>query len=145
MLIEGTHSSMEQLYQRLNVDRAAYERDSIVDLFGRFFGVHEALVFTLEEEIMRLEGFCAWSVEYSFLEDHQESPQNLLSLSKELMLTITVKSLETGLGFNEHYVIENGEIVLNKCIHLDDEEFYDEEGGLRDGKEDALDAMLVID
>lgn len=145
MLIEGTHSSMEQLYQRLNVDRAAYERDSIVNLFGRFFGVHEALVFTLEEEIMRLEGFCAWSVEYSFLEDHPESSQDLLSLSKELMLTITVKSLETGLGFNEHYVIENGEIVLNKCIHLDDEEFYDEEGELRDGKEDALDAMLVID
>lgn len=61
------------------------------------------------------------------------------------MLTITVKSLETGLGFNEHYVIENGEIVLYKCIHLDDEAFYDEEGELRDGKEDALNAMLVID
>lgn len=78
-------------------------------------------------------GDCKWSVLTSMLEDgyyreFSKTDKNITNLeieTKRLELFVEVISSECGLGFMEHHIIDNGDIVLNDCV--DYEEYFMED------------------
>lgn len=69
-----------------------------------------------------MEGDCAWSVCAAMIETEQRS---LINESIRLGLVIEIYSQELGCEFEEHYIINEGEIVLEK--QTDIFSIYDEE------------------
>lgn len=115
------------------------------------YRVFEAEYCELEEEDAEnniwsciIYGYCAWSVYCCMLEGpstyyNENYPyhtvyidgKNIEILSKgtslikesaKLNLTIEVFSEEIGMGFQEHFVIEYGECIINECV--DYKEYY---------------------
>ena len=76
-----------------------------------------------------ITGNCAWSVyssmtaeEHSYYDDYKirkDGKKNkgscLENESKNLNLNIEVFSTETDIGFQEHLIIKNGELIINNC------------------------------
>lgn len=87
-----------------------------------------------------IDGDCAWSVYccmlpgegsyYSDLGQLLYYGTNLVELSKDLGVRIEVFSEEPGMCFQEHYLIENGKLVVDESVEI--EEKYDEKTGLYD-------------
>lgn len=109
------------------------------------FRVFEAYVNRSEDEpnASYLYGYCAWSVyscmfgtSHTYYDDFiTEKYGNkyigfmgttLPDESRRLNLKIEVYSEEPGCGFMEHYLIDNGEILIEDCV--DYMEVLDEEG-----------------
>lgn len=109
------------------------------------FRVFEAYVNRIKDEpnASYLSGYCAWSV-YSCMfgtphtyyddfitEKHGNKYIGFIGTtlpdeSRRLNLKIEVYSEEPGCGFMEHYLIDNGEILIEDCV--DYQEVLDEEG-----------------
>ncbi|MGL5714337.1 MAG: hypothetical protein ACRCX2_15055 [Paraclostridium sp.] len=99
-----------------------------------------------------ISGNCAWSVyscmfegEYTYYSSSRKNvleteAQNITGTtlpieSKELELDIEVFSSEPGMEFMEHYIISNGVIKVDDCVHWsegydEDTDTYTPEGGL---------------
>ena len=86
--------------------------------------------------VFDLCGDCAWSIWTAMR--NAENPNNIEALSKRLNLMIEVISEEPGVGFMEHFAIDNGEILCDDCIDWtsicideiedDEEEFWENYG-----------------
>lgn len=109
------------------------------------FRVFEAYVNRSKDELNAsyISGYCAWSVyscmfgtRHTYYDDFiTEKYGNkyigfmgttLPDESRRLNLKIEVYSEEPGCGFMEHYLIDNGEILIEDCV--DYQEVLDEEG-----------------
>lgn len=62
----------------------------------------------------KADGDCAWSVKSAMC--NISNPNNLEELSKRLNLTIEIFSSEPGIGFKEHFVVENGTVMCDDCF-----------------------------
>lgn len=97
----------------------------LVNAFTQIFPtedkVHRVFEFILNDTITEygdtclVEGYgdCAWSVEGCLI-DPPEPYTSLVQLSEEEKLIIEVVSEEPGIGFSEHYIIDNGEFIANE-------------------------------
>ena len=95
------------------------------------FRVFDADLIQDDEDFGEIVGSCAWSVSVCMLEessaayihgdDASSNGTSLERLSKDLELKIEIYSDEPGVGFQEHYVIENGEITVKE---IEDVEYY---------------------
>lgn len=110
------------------------------------FRVFEAYVDRDLDEVNAsyINGYCAWSV-YScmfkggctYYNDFIKGYDNkyigfmgttLPDESRRLNLKIEVYSEESGCAFMEHFLIDNGEILIEDCVDVDYEEVLDEKG-----------------
>ena len=61
---------------------------------------------------------------------------NMEDITKELNLTVEIFSSEPGVGFMEHYLVENGEISVDECVKYheveNEEGDYEGVGGFSD-------------
>lgn len=96
----------------------------------------EAIDEDVSEGYLSLCGYCAWSVSTCMLEgggtyyERMKNYQNfkgtsLLRISKEYNVDIEVYSSECGMCFQEHYLIKNGELLIDECVEWFEE--YKEE------------------
>ena len=77
-----------------------------------------------ENGIVTAEGDCKWSVKTSMLScgyyARERSSDDKLTclekLSKQYGIIIEVYSEEVGIGFQEHFVIKNGEMETEECV-----------------------------
>lgn len=60
------------------------------------------------------EGDCAWSVLTAMR--NGSDPNNIEKLSKRLHLDIEVYSSEYGVGFEEHFVVSDGNVIVDECV-----------------------------
>lgn len=77
-----------------------------------------------------LDGDCKWSVKSSML----DFKPSILSYSASFNVTLEIFSSEPGCCFQEHFVIENGNITVNECVgfyEFDSLESFESEGGLK--------------
>lgn len=71
-------------------------------------------------------GTCAWSIESCCRASGYSNGTDLLDVnSRELNLEIEIWSDECGMGFQEHYLYDNGECIIDQCIEWT-EIYYDE-------------------
>ena len=135
----GRKENIERLYKMLNYD------ESEKYYFHRIFGCS----YTFEEDLLNMKdneeasvfmhGDCAWSLEASMLRSDGGDDGYLISIdraSELLNLKIEVVSEEPACNFTEHYVVDNGEFLVDECYDLITEEelekYKDDEEGLSD-------------
>lgn len=138
----------ENVDEFINVIKADYDYGKEIPATSkhlfRVFGVDVLDDYCYTKEDGRyscdINGYCAWSVYVCMLEGIQTyyndlkerypdkfMGTSLLKLSKELNLDIEVFSDEPGVGFREHYLIKNGEFLIDDCIDLEYEETEEDE------------------
>lgn len=135
----GRKENIERLYKMLNYDES--EKYYLHRIFGCSYTFEEDLLNVKNDEEISvfMHGDCAWSLEASMLRNDCGDDGYLTSIdkaSKLLNLKIEIVSEEPGCNFTEHYVVDNGEILIDECFDLiTDEEFEkykDDEEGLSD-------------
>ena len=110
------------------------------------FRVFETYVNRSKDELNAsyISGYCAWSVyscmfkgDYTYYNDFLKDYGNryigfmgttLPDESRRLNLKIEVYSEEPGLAFMEHFLIDNGEILIEDCVDVEYEHILDENG-----------------
>lgn len=120
----------------------------LVKLTGprHMFRVFEAYVDRSVDEpnASYISGYCAWSVyscmfkgDYTYYNDFLKDYGNryigfmgttLPDESRRLNLKVEVYSEESGCAFMEHFLIDNGEILIEDCIDIEYEDILDENG-----------------
>lgn len=145
MRIEGTEQSFKKLLSLMQVPQSRLNTGSSISVTSNFYRTYEALLYFSDESTLWIDGYCAWSVQLCFIDDHSTWGINLVSISKELDLEITIKSLELGCGFSEHYVIKNGVVVTDTCKDIDYYYFYDEDDEFIEDRELEYESILNID
>jgi hypothetical protein len=103
------------------VDEDGNERETIV--FGR---IYEAYAYRkgkdkkTEEYYAGVDGDCAWSFQSAILDNGL-----LQKIIKKYKITAEVYTEEPGVGFMEHYVWEEGELVVDECRDFTTFNIYD--------------------
>lgn len=119
MKVAGKQSDIEKLVEILNRDYnyAPGEPKPLPHLWRVFEANYDG------EQI--ISGYCAWSVYScmfdvpgSYQYDHKDDPKyngtDIVTLSKELHLKIEIFSEEPGMCFQEHYLIDNGKLLVDE-------------------------------
>lgn len=132
MKVIGKKENVEEF---IKVIQANYDYNKNAFSFDRhLWRVFEADVIEtdLREDdnfVAIIAGSCAWSVytsmtakEQSYYDDNKirkDKKENkgscLENESKKLNLNIEIFSIETDIGFQEHYIIKNGEFIFDDC------------------------------
>lgn len=112
MKIKGTRESCEQWFERMCHDddpkhfRRLFEPVNIDEQGG-----------SESEYYMILSGDCAWSLETCCRKSGYSIGKDLFAEnSRELHITMEAYSSEPGIGFQEHYIYQNGECIADKCV-----------------------------
>ena len=146
--IKGEKENVMKVVSYLQADYSYENGYSNCTADKHFFRVFEA--DTAYEQIeddglfsVVVYGYCAWSVYccmfkgvHTYYNDWTEGKKaklnepfkgiNMEDITKELNLTVEIFSSEPGVGFMEHYLVENGEILVNECVKYYEQE--NEEG-----------------
>ena len=78
---------------------------------GRVFN---ADVYEQEDNYAMIEGDCAWSVVSAMR--NEGNPNNIEKLSTRLNLAIEVYCEECGFEFQEHFLVMNGDVIIDECV-----------------------------
>jgi hypothetical protein len=155
MCVVGKKENIEEF---IKVIQADYDYGNMVFNNDRhMFRVFEAECNGVEQRYGNvyeavINGYCAWSVSSCMLEGgyynsfKKEYPSEFRGTtlpieSKRLNLDIEVYSEESGMCFQEHYVIIDGEIVRNECV--DWEEVWVEDFETKEEAEEELEIKIT--
>lgn len=141
MVVTGRKEDIERLYSIMEYeDRSFY--------IYRVFSAELTSLTRIEEDLYyaQITGNVAWScakwVEHQIMTREEPCEKgadlytDLLFLSELLHLNIEIVSEEGGIGFQEHYVIIDGELEVEQCTDWFEPYF---EGGNDDELDDAID------
>lgn len=92
--------------------KGKYENDGL----GRVFDISctDMIRDTGDKVTVFIEGDCAWSILSSMI--GCASKRNLYTETKALNLRFEAYSEELGVGFQEHIVIDCGNLIVNDCV-----------------------------
>lgn len=62
------------------------EHETSVRATRNFFRTYEALLYKSDETMLWIDGYCAWSVNLCFIEEHSDIDINIVSISNGLDL-----------------------------------------------------------
>lgn len=133
MKVAGKQSDIEKLVEVMNRDYNYISGGK--KPLPHLWRVFEA---TYDKVNQLITGDCAWSVyccmfdgKGTYQGDHKNDPKyngtTIVALSKELNLKIEIYSEETGMCFQEHYLIDKGKVLINDCRECNWEENEDGE------------------
>lgn len=102
---------------------------SSYDVPEHFWRIFEAIVCDEETEedtvSFYISGYCAWSLESCCRASGYSNGVDLFEVNtRELNLKMEAYSHEPGMGFEEHYIYDNGECVEAECVDMT-EYFWD--------------------
>lgn len=117
MKVKGTQSSCYEWLKRME----SYDEPN------HFFRIFEHDVIeengNNENFYMIIKGECAWSLESCCRASGYSNGTDLFEVnSRELNVIMEVYSEECGMGFQEHYIYNNGELKCDECV--DYEEYW---------------------
>lgn len=155
MCVRGTKKNVDEFIKIINADynytdmKFTYKRH-----FFRVFDAHCDELEQVGDDDYRvfISGDCAWSVASCMLEQgyyrrvKAEYPKEfrgttLPKESKRLNLVIEVYSEECGCEFQEHYLFENGDTLIDECV--DYREYYIGDYNSKSEAEDELDIEIT--
>lgn len=125
--VKGVEASVKEFI------RAMKWQDEYKDCgVGRIFEVFEIDEFAWDGlYYAKLGCDCAWSVKSAMR--NKSNLNNLEAISERLGLTIEIFSREPGIGFMEHFVVENGNVLVDDCFDYYECDIDLFEDGLKDG------------
>jgi hypothetical protein len=151
----GTKENIEEFIKVMN---AGYDYGTMeFDYDRHMFRVFEAVSDEIDEYddgvfAVTINGYCAWSVRSCMFDDGYYGRikerysddfrgTTLLLESKKLGLNIEVFSEESGMCFQEHYMIIDGELVCDECV--DWSEYWVEEYETKEEAEEDLEIAIT--
>lgn len=130
MRVRGTHENIESFYKALNQEGTIW--------MGR--GA-EADIEYEDEDIASIDGWCKWSVYSALIANAismREKPElwlidsdknreyiTLEEACKKWNIDMEVYSEEYGCCFQEHYLIEKGDVIINDCVEACEYDLYE--------------------
>lgn len=117
MRITGKEAAIKELIAMLSWQGEFKEKG-----LGRVFSFDaEELEETAVPGIFVVTGYgdCAWSV-LTAMCDYQERSRSLESESRRLELVVEVFSSEPGVGFQEHFLIDKGNVIESECVDYEE-------------------------
>ena len=128
MRVEGKKDNVEKLLRIMKYEEPIH--------MYRIFSaeIYDSKRKSEDVYVVSICGDCAWSVYVCMLEGnscyYQGEPDgtSLLQLTKELNLKIEIFSSEPGIGFQEHYFIDKGKLIVDE--EADYNEFWFDEENL---------------
>ena len=128
MKATGPSQGLKRLYNALTVNYEYTEEDP--EHFWRIFDTTVGEVVQVKGDIYSVNflGSCAWSVwscmfdgPFTYQKDDTTGAgTHIVKLSKEENLVVEIYSQEPGLSFSEHFLVVNGEILIQG-----EEEYYE--------------------
>lgn len=139
MIVKGKKESIETFRSMMNQDGMVY--------MGRGADIDFEEMVEVEEGIYRcqIDGQTKWSIQSSLIDnaismrtdssrwsfgDMDKTKLSFVTLyeaCEQLNLDMECYSEESGIGFQEHYLFVNGELLKEECVDYSEE--YDEEEG----------------
>jgi hypothetical protein len=112
MQIVGRKDDVEELIEMMQW-KGKYEGCGL----GRIYECYQDNIEELNENVVsaQVSGYCAWSV-LTAMRGYDGRCPSLESETERLNLVVEVYSTEPGMGFQEHCMIENGDVVLDECV-----------------------------
>lgn len=155
MCVRGTKENVEEFIKVIEAD---YNYTDMKFTYKRhFFRVFEADYGEIEQMgdddyRVTISGDCAWSVATCMLEGgyyrdikarypREFRGTTLPKESKRLNLAIEVYSEECGMCFQEHYLFDNGDTIIDECV--DYNEYYIGDFNSKADAEDELDIEIT--
>lgn len=120
MRITGRKKNIEELIRMMQ-----WEGEYINDGLGRIFSceITDEVPLELAEanDVISIDvcGDCAWSVN-SAMRVSNRRPYSLESEAKRLNLVVEVYSSEPGIGFQEHVLIDRGDVLIEDCVDYEE-------------------------
>ena len=116
MKITGRKENVEELIEMMKW-QGKYEGQGL----GRIYDCWEDDFEEINEEFgsAQVSGNCAWSV-LTAMRDYNGRNPSLESETKRLGLLVEVYSSESGCAFQEHCMIDKGEVVFEECIDYEE-------------------------
>lgn len=117
MNIAGEKAAVNEFVQMLKWE-GPFEEQGL----GRIYDFDEIEVKTLakvnDKELISLQGGgdCAWSVLTAMMQEYRKDFPSLESETKRLGLALEVWSSESGCTFQEHYIIDKGNVLVDECV-----------------------------
>lgn len=111
MKVVGIDDNIDELISMMNYNHPTYH----------FHRVFEADVYDRGDGYALISGDVAWSIYSAMLcllggcESTGKEYTFISNVSKSLQLKIEIFSSEPGIGFQEHYLIRNGEMMIEGC------------------------------
>lgn len=118
MKITGRKENVDELIEMMKW-QGKYANDGLGRIYDCWVGDVEELDETFAS--VYASGNCAWSVLTS-MRNHNGRHPSLESETERLGLLVEVYSSEPGMCFQEHCMIDKGEVVIDECV--DYEEHY---------------------
>lgn len=131
MKVVGNHNNIEAFIRAMKW-QGEYTEQGV----GRVFN---ADVSEQEGNYAMIEGDCAWSVISAMR--NEGNPNNIEKLSARLNLAIEVYCEECGFEFQEHFLVINGNVIIDECIHW--EEHAVEDYDTKEEAEEELDTTFT--
>lgn len=133
MCVKGKKENVEEFIKVIEADYNYHTMEFSYD--RHLFRVFEAYYNEVEEMAdgtwqVIIDGNCAWSVGSCMFDSHSSSYYNTIKSdypdefrgttvpieSERLNLSIEIYSEECGMGFQEHYVVVNGDVICEECV-----------------------------
>lgn len=116
MKITGRKENVEELIEMMKW-QGKYENCGL----GRIYDCWEDDAEELSEEFgtVQMSGNCAWSV-LTAMRNYKGRHPSLESETERLNLLVEVYSSEPGCGFQEHCIIDKGEVILEDCVNYEE-------------------------
>ena len=152
MRIHGTKENLDTFTKIIQANYSYAENTPWCSFKKHFWRVFEATVLFSETNpsIAYVDGYCAWSVDTCFFPNGYQKTHNnvystdILSVSKELQLTIEIRSVESGCQFSEFFFIDNGILLWESCLDYDESDYLDENGDVFPHKETEFNNLLDV-
>lgn len=97
----------------------------VADHFWRIFEADAQEEKNEEKFSLYISGYCAWSLESCCRASGYSNGIDLFEVNtRELSLKMEAYSHEPGIGFEEHYIYDNGECIKEECVDMT-EYFWD--------------------
>lgn len=126
---KGDKKNLEKLHKIMNADYDYNKEEVYCSEDAHMFRIFEATLIESKDDYIIIDGHCAWSVMACMFNDKYTYYRNMKTkykdeckattidkLSKELKLDIEIFSEESGCGFMEHFLIKQGEIIIDDCV-----------------------------
>lgn len=120
---KGEEKNVKELVQILQYKHPDLEPYRIFDAYEDECGTDNE-----NKYFVCLSGYVAWSIISSILAPEEKTKNipsdrklvNIINETNRLHLVIEIFSSESLIGFQEHYIIDNGDVLVNECKDYDE-------------------------
>lgn len=117
MKVTGDIDSINEIFEMMQW-KGKFEENGL----GRIYDIetYDSILYPNGLASYFFSGDCAWSVHSAMRSDSGRREVSLESESKRLGLMIEVFSEESGFAFQEHVLINKGEILIDDCVDYEE-------------------------